>query len=142
MYSSILLPVDLEHESSWTKALPVAKALAKTFDADLHVMTVVADVRTSLSGEFFPPDFEKRVVDRARQQLGEFIANHLGDLKKVDAYVETGRPYREIVAASERIGCDLIVMASHKPEMLDILIGPNADNVVRHAKASVMVVRD
>ena len=36
---------------------------------------------------------------------------------------------------------DLIVMASHRPELKDYLIGPNAARVVRHADCSVQVVR-
>jgi nucleotide-binding universal stress UspA family protein len=35
----------------------------------------------------------------------------------------------------------MIVMASHRPEMSDYLLGANAARVVRHAKISVLVVR-
>ncbi|MES2700112.1 MAG: universal stress protein [Pseudomonadota bacterium] len=40
------------------------------------------------------------------------------------------------------IEADLIVLASHRPQMKDFLIGENAERVVRHARLSVMVVRD
>ena len=33
-------------------------------------------------------------------------------------------------------------MASHRPELRDYLIGPNAARVMRHADASVLVVRE
>jgi nucleotide-binding universal stress UspA family protein len=33
-------------------------------------------------------------------------------------------------------------MGSHRPNMSDYLIGPNAARVVRHAPVSVLVVRD
>jgi nucleotide-binding universal stress UspA family protein len=33
-------------------------------------------------------------------------------------------------------------MGSHRPELSDYLLGPNAGKVVRHAKCSVMVVRE
>jgi nucleotide-binding universal stress UspA family protein len=36
----------------------------------------------------------------------------------------------------------VIVLASHRPELKDYLLGPNAARVVRHAKCSVLVVRD
>jgi nucleotide-binding universal stress UspA family protein len=142
VYSSILFPIDLEHESSWKKALPVVKTLAKSFGAPVHVMTAVAEVREHIQAEFFPPDFENQIVGRARERIGAFVQSNMGDVGKVDAYVEVGRPYKAIIAAADRIGCDLIVMASHRPEMIDLLIGPNADSVVRHAKQSVLVVRD
>jgi nucleotide-binding universal stress UspA family protein len=36
----------------------------------------------------------------------------------------------------------MIVMASHRPELKDYLLGPNAARVVRHAECSVLVVRN
>jgi nucleotide-binding universal stress UspA family protein len=33
-------------------------------------------------------------------------------------------------------------MASHRPELSDYLLGPNAARIVRHAKQSVLVVRE
>lgn len=142
MYTSILFPIDLEHESSWKKALPVTKALAKSFGASVHLLTVVADVRTGLSAEFLPADFETKLVAKAKERLAAFISTHMSDVGKVEARVETGRPYKAIVATAEREGCDLILMASHQPEVLDLLIGPNADHVVRQSRKSVLVVRE
>ncbi|MFV2033769.1 MAG: universal stress protein, partial [Halocynthiibacter sp.] len=58
---------------------------------------------------------------------------------------DTGRIrniYKTILTTADAIGCDLIVMASHRPEMQDYLLGPNAARVVRHANQSVFVVRD
>ena len=48
----------------------------------------------------------------------------------------------EIVKAAQQTNCDLIVMASHRPELSDFLLGPNAARVVRHAACSVMIIRD
>ncbi len=48
----------------------------------------------------------------------------------------------KILKAVEETGCDLIVMASHRPALKDYLLGPNAARVVRHANCSVLVVRD
>ena len=44
--------------------------------------------------------------------------------------------------AADKLKCDLIVMASHRPELKDYLLGPNAARVVRHARQSVFVVRE
>jgi nucleotide-binding universal stress UspA family protein len=46
----------------------------------------------------------------------------------------------KILDASNRFGADLILMASHRPELKDYLLGPNASRVVRHAQCSVLVV--
>jgi len=33
-------------------------------------------------------------------------------------------------------------MASHRPQLADYLLGPNAARVLRHSKVTVMVVRE
>jgi nucleotide-binding universal stress UspA family protein len=60
----------------------------------------------------------------------------------VKCTVGHGSIYAEILRASRDAGADLIVMASHRPEMKDYLIGANAARVVRHADCSVLVVRE
>ena len=140
MYNAILLPIDLAHESSWKKALPVAAKLADTFGAELHVVTVVQDIRTSMVAQYFPDDFEETSVRHAAEELNNLVGEHLAG-RAVTEHVAVGQVYRQIVATAEEAGCDLIVMASHRPELADILIGPNADHVVRSTPISVMVVR-
>ena len=52
-----------------------------------------------------------------------------------------GTVYEEVLRVAGEIDADLIVMASHRPELRDYLLGPNAARVVRHAAMSVLVVR-
>ena len=52
-----------------------------------------------------------------------------------------GNIWRTIIRIAERAEADLIVLASHRPEMKDYLIGANAASVARHARCSVLVVR-
>jgi nucleotide-binding universal stress UspA family protein len=61
---------------------------------------------------------------------------------KAEAHVAHGSIYDEILRLADKLGCDAIVMAAHRPELRDYLLGPNASRVVRHAKQSVLVVRD
>jgi nucleotide-binding universal stress UspA family protein len=60
---------------------------------------------------------------------------------EVHPHVLHGRVYDEIIVAANRLGTDVIVIGSHRPELSDYLLGPNAARVVRHAKQSVFVVR-
>jgi len=41
-----------------------------------------------------------------------------------------------------QVGVDLIVMGSHRSNMEDYLLGPNAAHVVSHGNCSVLVVRE
>ncbi len=60
----------------------------------------------------------------------------------VQHIVGEGTVYEVILDMAEKVEADLIVMASHRPELQDYLLGPNAARVVRHAKCSVLVVRE
>lgn len=141
MYAHILLPVDLDQETSWKKALPAAAAMCRTFGAKLTVMTVIPGFTATVVEQYFPPEVRKRISDEARQALDRFLQDNKPDGVDVDAVVAEGKIYQEILATAESAGADLIVMGSHSPELSDYLIGPNAARVVRHAPVSVFVVR-
>ncbi|MBC8211452.1 MAG: universal stress protein [Gammaproteobacteria bacterium] len=142
MYKDILLPVDLNHESSWRSALPVALAHCKAFGARLHVMTVIPEFGMSIVGNYFPEGFEKRHLEDTGKLLHEFVTRRIPADCKVQHIVAEGKAYREIIAMAEKVNADLIIMGSHRPEMKDYLLGPNAERVVRHFSRSVLVVRD
>jgi len=141
MYADILLPVDLNHASSWSRALPVAVALCQACGARLHVLTVVPSLGMPIVGSYFPDDFEARMRAETDTQLHAFVAAHVPADVAVQHIVEEGTVYDRILATADKIGADLIVIAAHRPELQDYLIGPNAARVVRHAGCSVLVVR-
>lgn len=60
MYQKILLPVDLNEEASWKKALPTAITLCETFGASLHVVTVLPEFKMPMVGAYFPKDFSQK----------------------------------------------------------------------------------
>lgn len=142
MYKHILLPIDLGQESSWKKALPTALSLCKNFDATLHVLTVTPDFGMSIVGQYFPEGYEKEVAEKILTQLHDFVDEHVPDTVPVQHVVGEGSVYEVILKIAEDVSADLIVMGSHRPELKDYLLGPNAARVVRHANCSVMVVRD
>ena len=141
MYTSILLPIDLGHSSSWEQAAPAAVAQAQQFGAKIHVAVVVPDFGMPVVGSFFPADFEKQAVAASGEQLDKLVADIVPKELLAGTHVLQGTIYKEIISLADSEGCDLIVMSSHRPEMKDYLLGPNAARVVRHANQSVFVVR-
>jgi nucleotide-binding universal stress UspA family protein len=141
VFKSVLLPVDLNDGHSWKKALPLALEMARTHGARLHVMTVVPDFGLPMVAQQFPPGYEARLREQALEGLRALTAAEVPAGVTVDHHVAEGSIYREILAKAKALGADLIVMASHRPELADYLIGPNAARVVRHATCSVLVVR-
>ena len=141
MYTDILLPVDLGNESSWAKALPTAIEYCKAFGSNLHVMTVMPDFRSPMVAQFFPDDHEDKLMDNAKDVLHKFVADRVPEEIKVQHIVADGTIYKAIIETADDISADLIIMGSHRPELQDYLLGPNAARVVRHSQKSVLVVR-
>ena len=142
MYKKVLLPIDVAEASSWRKALPTAVECCRAFGAELHLMTVVPGFGMSAVAQYFPEDYAERAGAEAAEQLKKLSAEQATDGIKVHHRVGYGTIYEEILKAASEIGCDLIVMASHRPELRDYLLGPNAARVARHANCSVLVVRN
>ncbi|MCP4185621.1 MAG: universal stress protein [Hyphomicrobiales bacterium] len=141
MTKSILLPIDLDQQSSWEHCLPVAIKMARSENAELHVLSVIPDYGMSVVSSFFPPDHAKNAMAEARKLIREFVAENISDDLNVKTHIHFGSIYKEILKAADEIDCGLIIMASHRPESKDYLLGPNAARVVRHAKQSIYVVR-
>ena len=142
MYKTILLPVDLNEDSSWKKALPAALEMSRTFGASLRIMTVVPDFGMAIVGSFFPEGYEKKALEEAAAALADFVKTNVHGDATVTMSVGHGTIYKEILEAAKAGGIDLIVLSASRPAQSDYLLGPNAARIVRHAECSVMVVRD
>lgn len=128
---NVLLPVDVAKAESWKKSVDIAAEIAKREDATLHVLWVVPEIEWDLNKH--PEDNEPK--------LREYMAKALPDGLETKPMIRAGSAHREIRAAADEIGADLIVMGSHDPKLRDSVIGSNASNVALHSNCSVYVVR-
>jgi nucleotide-binding universal stress UspA family protein len=142
MFKSVLLPIDLSRESTWKKPLDLAADLVQAGGGTLHVMSVLPDFGMSIVGTYFDKDFEGAALQDMSGQLKAWASRNVPRGIKSEVHLGHGPIYDEIMRLADKIGCDAIVMAAHRPELRDYLLGPNAARVVRHAKQSVLVVRD
>ena len=142
MFKSILLPIDLASEASWKRPLELAAELARNGSGVLHVMSVLPDFGTSVVGSYFDKDFEGAALMDMSGQLKSWVSSHVPEGVTAEAHLAHGSIYDEIMRQADKLECDAIVLAAHRPELRDYLLGPNAARVVRHAKQSVFVVRD
>ena len=141
MYRKILLPLDLENEKSQRKAVKTAVQLAQSYNSTLHIMTVVPDFGMSIVGTYFPENYEESMLTDTRERLSAFVARNIPETIKSRQVVAHGTIYNEILDYANKTKVNLIVIASHRPELKDYLVGPNAARVVRHANCSTMIVR-
>ena len=146
----VLCPIDLEHDSSWRRALPEAVAQAKAKDGKVFLMTVVPhivagiDWRYAIRGEMHGSEAYdiKAFVSQAEIRLDELMRGHVPEALRGGTIATHGTIYHEIIQAAEELPADLIVMASHRPSLKDYLLGPNAARVARHARSAVFIVRE
>ena len=140
MFNSILVPVDVAHRSSWEHALPQAIELAADSRGSVTVVTVVRSFELMLQGVALPMQLEQ-ILAMTRNRLAHIVAEYARMRGEIEQQVRVGSIAREIIAAATERRSDLILMASHRPEMRDYLIGPNAAHVAQHAPCSVLVLR-
>jgi nucleotide-binding universal stress UspA family protein len=142
MFKEILLPIDLGDLATQEKAVNSAVEMAKTFGGRLHVLTIVPDFGEGFVSSFFPVDYQEKALAAANERLHAVVKQRIPDGIPVQHVVACGTIYEEILTFAGKHGIDMIVMASHRPELKDYLLGPNAARVVRHAECSVLVVRN
>ena len=140
MYAHILVPVDLEEPSSWSKAVPTALALGRCFGARLTLATVVEDKVAAREAQWSAIGY-RELLATASARLASLADELRGDTHMATQVV-AGSVVGGILDLAGQVSADLIVLSSHRPAMRDWLIGANASRVVRHARCSVLVVRD
>lgn len=136
MYKSIVVAVDIAQLDKGEHILQKAVTLLDQ-GGRITLVNVVEELPTYLAIDI-PTD----LMGAARKDSNEKL-QELRDRVAVSATVDVriGAPAHEILAAAQAYGADLIVLASHKPDFSNYLIGATADRVVRHAKCSVLVDR-
>jgi nucleotide-binding universal stress UspA family protein len=136
MYKKIVVPVDMGQLDKGDKILAKAQALLDA-GGEILLVNVVETVPSYLTIDL-PVDFVDVSVKDAEARLADMDARLSAGARKI---VRTGSPAREIIDLAETEGADLIIIASHRPGMQDLLLGSTAAKVVRHATCAVHVVR-
>lgn len=140
MFKTILVPIDFEQDGSWERAVDAAFALARAEGATLHIMHVIRSTPPMVA-QYLPKDFARTADAQGMATLKQKVAAHgIGD-SEATLLIRHGEVYPEILDTAEDIGADLIVLAAHKPDVTDYLLGTTASRVARHAKCSVFLVR-
>ena len=138
-YKRILLAVDLTDESNRVAARAVA--IAKCFNAELHVVHVIEPLSLAYGGDI-PMDLssvQEQIHEQAKSHLAEFAAS-IG-VPPERQYLIFGRPEAEIHRLADEQHVDVIVVGSHGRLGLALLLGSTANGVLHGAKTDVLAVR-
>jgi nucleotide-binding universal stress UspA family protein len=136
MYKKILVPVDLAQIDKGEKILKKAMELVDD-GGSILLLNVAEDIPGYITIEL-PADFIEASVKQATELLA---ALNIKTGANAEVLIRVGSPAREILATAEENGADLVIIASHRPDFSNYLLGSTADRVVRHAKVSVLVDR-
>ncbi|MBC6438897.1 MAG: universal stress protein [Rhodospirillales bacterium] len=140
MFRNVVMAIDLNEEESWRIALP--KAIEVAQGGVLHLVNVVPDYGLAIVGQYFEKDAESDMREAARVQLHAFAEEHVPDDIRASCLIGAGSVHVEILRMATEVGADLIVLGAPEPGLKDYLLGPTAAHIMRHAKVSVLVIRD
>lgn len=141
MFKTILVPVDLAEVDVAKPAIDKAIALADWSGASIRLVNVQPLLPATYM-DYVPSDFDAQQKEWAEKAMAELAHKVPLPAGRVSTVVRIGGIYPEILQEAEDFGADLIVIGSHRPAMSTYLLGSNAKTVVRHAKCSVLVVRE
>lgn len=134
MYKQIMVPIDLAHKDALGKAINTAADLAKTYGSVITFVGISSAAPSAVART--PKEYAAKL-----DALAEAEAARTGVKIEADAVNDSDVTVdlnRHLVQEAQRLGADLIVMATHAPSRF----GAHAAAVARHAPVSVMVVRD
>jgi len=135
MYRNILVPIAFDAERDTTGPLKLARLLS-TPDAQVTLLHVIEHI-PGYAISYMPADYLAKTRQAVQTTLGEMAATLPGGM----AEVVEGHSGRSILDWADENKPDLIIIASHRPGMQDLLLGSTATMVVRHAACAVHVVR-
>jgi len=118
--------------------------VARISGAEVYAVHVVSDEHAKLSGKVlgWAEPFEEYLTDRG--ELATAYVEKAGKEAKVkvEPVLLKGSPAEEILDYADKNGIDLIVMGTQGLTGIKrFLIGSVAENVIRHSKVPVVVVR-
>ncbi|QYX57949.1 universal stress protein [Roseovarius sp. SCSIO 43702] len=137
MFKKIMVPVDLAHKEDLGKALNCARDLARHYGAEIVYVGVTTTTPSQTAHN--PKEYQSKLDAFAQEQARD------GDITASAKMLLSHDPRSDVddvlLKAVGDTGADLVVMASHMPNILDYVWPSNGGKIAEHAKCSVMVVR-
>lgn len=151
MFKKILVAAD--GSSRAEKAASYAIGLAKSCDAELHVVSVV-DIGSPRTAMEIDPDYTEEIkesidvskLETERKKVENQIIDHVNKMASAEGIqatgsVRVGHPSEEILKHAQETDCDLIVMGSHgRRGLTAAVMGSVSTNVIHAGAFPVLMV--
>lgn len=140
----ILVPIDISDKEITQRITRYVESEAINDGVRIHFLTVIPPFPYSSSlGMAYAVELPimDKLIAEAMTRLNEISKQFIIQEDKMFFHVEHGSPKDRILGMAKSLRADLIIIASHRPDITTYLLGSNAAAVVRHAECSVLVVR-
>ncbi|GAB5433003.1 MAG: universal stress protein [Epibacterium sp.] len=138
MFQKIVVPVDLAHEAALQRALDVAAAMAKTHSADVCYVGVASANPAAVARS--PEEYASKLEQFAQSQAAQHgITASAHAIMSHDPAVDLNKALERAISD---LKADLVVMATHVPNISDYIWAGHGAHVAAHSAASVLLVRD
>lgn len=143
MYKIVVVGTD--GSSTADKAVQAAADIARSWGAELHVVTAVRAPRPGMAEATGAPLVDTGVgqalADEAAKSVGEEAVEKYGDGLKVEAHSAQGSPDDVILNTATDVGADLIVVGSKGMRGARRYLGSVPNSVAHAAHCAVLVVK-
>lgn len=139
MFKNILVPIDTDESDVAEPGVQFAAQLATLTNGAVRMIHILPSAPRLQ--EFLPAQFQVDREKTALEKMKEMAKKANVPIDFFSVTVRSGSVYDEVLAEAEAWSADLIVVGSHSPSMSTYLLGSNAQNIVRHANCSVLVIR-
>lgn len=137
-YRRILCAIDFDENSA--RALEEAVRVAKLARASLCLLHVVRVNPMGREGLLVGQLYDSE-IQSAREKLAALAREKLDGIDH-QIVVEVGEPAMLILAIEDKVGADLVVMATHgRRGIARLVLGSVAERVLRESRAPVLTVR-
>ncbi|MFG1490735.1 universal stress protein [Oceanospirillum sp. HFRX-1_2] len=141
MYNTVLIPMDLEHEDMFPKAVALAQQLIGDEKGEIHAVYV--DQNLVHHGNFsLSEDAVKQALDDMKQQVKSLFKKYVPEHLRGKCRVRSGVVYDTVLEEADKVKPEVIIVAAGRPGFSSYLLGSNAEKILRHANCSVFVIRD
>jgi nucleotide-binding universal stress UspA family protein len=148
-YALRRLLVPLDSESVHDESLHYALELAKAYEAELYLLTVIPTFNTLTGKEAavssMLPATSTAFLDIQEETAKEHLQGHLNEFLaagyNVNAEIARGDPAEVIVATAARVGADLILLSTHRKAGMNAFWARSvAPNVVKKTHIPLLLV--
>lgn len=137
MFKKIMVPVDLAHLDVIEPSLKIVADQAKHYQAEVCYVGITAATPGSVART--PEEFTRKLEAFAQERAkvhGQPVSTHT--IVSPDPIADLDD---DLIEAIDQVGADLVVMPTHPPKHVDVIMPSHGGKVATHTKASVFLVR-